>query len=130
MRTRSAAALALIAIGCSTTEGSRTDVEADPRLGETVSQICFTSQIRNWRPHDDRSIIVRKSINEEYRLELAGCCDPEEAFMSVGLISRVGGGLCLGRGDRLVTDARPSGGDCLITRINEWHEDRVAEDAD
>jgi hypothetical protein len=43
--------------------------------------------------------------------------------MSIGLISPVGGGLCLSTGDRLMTDARYNDGTCTIRRIYEWHSD-------
>jgi hypothetical protein len=102
---------------------STTETKPDPRQGKEVSQICFSEQIRNWRSDDNKSVIVEKGLKEEYKLELIGTCQPQDAFTSIGFISRVGGGLCLSTGDRLVTDARYNDGTCTIRRIYEWHKD-------
>jgi hypothetical protein len=85
-----------------------------------VRQICFNQQIRNWRDNDRRSIIVEKGVHEEYKLDLVGTCEPEDAFLSVGLVSRAGAGTCLSWGDKLVTDVNYDGS-CMIRRIYEWH---------
>ncbi|MEZ5936987.1 MAG: DUF6491 family protein [Hyphomonadaceae bacterium] len=123
-----AAALALGA--CQTSDTSDTaQKEPDPRQGAEVRQVCFTSQIRSWKANDRRSVIVEKRRNEEYMLELAGACEPQDAFTSIGLVSRVGGGNCLTSGDRLVTDSRYDGGPCTIMNIYEWHADAGKADA-
>ncbi|MBI1359035.1 MAG: hypothetical protein GC155_02000 [Alphaproteobacteria bacterium] len=96
----------------------------DPRQGKEVTQVCFNSQIRNWRANDSHSVIIEKSFKDEYKLDLVGACNPQDAFMSIGLISRVGGGSCLSSGDKLVTDERVGNmGPCTINRIYEWHKD-------
>ncbi|MDP3739537.1 MAG: hypothetical protein Q8R02_19270 [Hyphomonadaceae bacterium] len=61
-------------------------------------------------------------MRDEYKLELIGACEPEDAFTSIGLVSRVGGGSCLSPGDQLMTDSRFDGS-CSIRRIYEWHKD-------
>lgn len=104
------------------------DAEPDVRQGEEVNQVCFRSQIRGWREHDRRSVIVEKGVREEYKLDLIGTCDPRDAFLSIGLVS-TGGFSCLQRGDRLVTDDG-FGGRCSIRRIYEWHKDAADEVAD
>lgn len=109
-------------------DGDSTEIanaEPDVRQGEEVDRICFSSQIRNWRELDRKSVIVEKGVRDEYKLELIGTCDPSNAFMSIGLVSR-GGMSCLSRGDRLVTDDS-FGGSCSIRRIYEWHEDAAEE---
>lgn len=119
-------AAALLMAACQTqTTDTTTAAEAkpDPRQGKEVNQICFSQQIRNWRENDRRSIIVEKGVKDEYKLELIGTCQPEDAFTSIGLVSRAGGGSCLSTGDRLVTDARYNDGPCSIRRIYEWHKD-------
>ena len=69
-------------------------------------------------------MIIEKGFKEEYKLDLIGVCNPNDAFTSIGLISRFGGGNCLSTGDKLVTDDRFSGGGpCSIQRIYEWHKD-------
>lgn len=101
--------------------------EPDVRQGEEVSQICFNSQIRNWRELDRDSVLIEKGVNDEYKLDLIGTCDPENAFTTIGLISR-GASSCLSRGDRLVTDDS-FGGSCSIRRIYKWNEDAAEEAA-
>lgn len=112
----------LFAAACSTPATETADAKPDPRQGKEVRQICFNSQIRNWRENDRKSVIVEKAVNDEYKLELIGTCQPDDAFLSIGLVSRVGGGTCLSEGDKLVTDARYDGS-CSISRIYEWHKD-------
>jgi hypothetical protein len=118
-----ACAATLAVAGCSTTPTETAEAKPDPRQGAEVRNICFQSQIRNWKALDNRSVIVEKNRNEEYKLELIGTCQPRDAFTSIGLVSRVGGGSCLEQGDQLVTDARYNDGTCSIRRIYEWHKD-------
>lgn len=115
------AGVAAIATSCTTPGTNTAETKPDPRQGQEVKQICFNDQIRNWRANDNRSVIVEKGLKQEYKLELLGTCQPQDAFTSIGLISRVGGGLCLSMGDRLVTDARYDG-PCTIRRMYEWHQ--------
>ena len=118
-----AAAAAIMLAGCSTSPTETADAKPDPRQGEEVRNICFTQQIRNWRKNDNRSVIVEVGNREEYKLDLMGTCQPDDAFMSIGLVSRVGGGSCLTPGDQLVTDARYVGGSCSIRNIYKWNKD-------
>jgi hypothetical protein len=121
----SACAAAVVLAACQTpsTETAKADVKPDPRQGKEVSQICFNQQIRSWRANDHRSVILTKNIKDEYKLDLLGTCDPDNAFTTIGLISRVGGGSCLSSGDRLITDARYNDGPCTVSRIYEWNKD-------
>lgn len=118
-----AAALAAIALSaCASPATDMADAKPDPRQGEEVRNVCFTQQIRNWRELDNRSIIVEVGVRDEYKLELLGTCQPDDAFLSVGLVSRTGGGSCLSPGDQLVTDTRYDGS-CSIRRIYKWNKD-------
>ncbi|HOZ26025.1 MAG TPA: DUF6491 family protein [Hyphomonadaceae bacterium] len=119
------AATAFIAAACSSAPTQTADAKPDPRQGEQVKNICFQSQIRNWRENDRRSIIVEKGVGDEYKLDLSGTCQPDNAFLSIGLVSRVGGGSCLTSGDQLVTDARYDG-PCVVNRIYKWNKDAAA----
>src|SRR5689334_17920475 len=114
------ACAALMIAACSTAEKSEVTADAKPdvRQGAEVKQICFNQQIRNWRPvkEDRRAVIVEKGVKEEYKLNLIGTCQPQDAFLNIGLVSRVGSGSCLSQGDKLVTDARYIDGDCTISR--------------
>lgn len=119
-----AGAAVLMAAACQSpagTDSEMADAEPDIRQGEEVSQICFSGQIRNWRENDRKSVIVEKTHNDEYKLDLIGTCDPTQAFTTVGLVTR-GASSCLSRGDRLVTDEN-FGGSCSIRRIYKWNED-------
>jgi len=117
-----ACASALLAAACTTPPTETAEAKPDPRQGKEVRQICFNSQIRNWRENDRKSVIVEARVNDEYKLELIGTCQPEDAFLNIGLVTRVGGGSCLSSGDQLVTDTRYDGS-CSIRRIYEWHKD-------
>lgn len=112
-----------IAAGCSTAPTETAEAKVDPRQGAEVRNVCFSSQIRNWRALDNRSVIIEKSVRDEYKLELIGTCQPRDAFTSIGLVSRVGGGSCLEQGDKLITDTRYNDGSCSVHRIYEWHKD-------
>lgn len=120
-----ACASVLLAAACSTPPAQTTDAKPDPRQGKEVRQICFSQQIRNWRENDRKSIIIEKGVKEEYKLDLVGSCQPSDAFLNIGLVSRVGGGSCLSTGDRLVTDSQFDGS-CSIRDIYEWHKDATA----
>ncbi len=122
-----AAAAAALLAGCASQAAETADAKPDPRQGEEVNNICFSQQIRNWRENDNRSIIVEVGTRDEYKLDLMGTCQPQDAFMSVGLVSRIGGGSCLERGDKLVTDSRYSDGSCSIRRIYKWNKDAAME---
>ena len=117
-----ACAFALLAAACSTPAAETADAKPDVRQGKEVRQVCFNQQIRNWRENDRRSIIIEKGMKEEYKLDLVGACQPSDAFLNIGLVSRFGGGSCLSTGDRLVTDAQFDGS-CSIRKIYEWHKD-------
>ena len=117
-----AAAAGVLLAGCATPPADTADAKPDPRQGEEVKNICFAQQIRNWRALDNRSVLVEARMNDEYKLELLGTCNPRDAFLNIGLVSR-GGSSCLSTGDQLVTDARYNDGSCSIRRIYRWNED-------
>jgi hypothetical protein len=120
-----ACASTLLIAACSTATDTQTaDAKPDPRQGEEVRQVCFSQQIRNWRTVKEhrRAVIIQKGLNEEYKLDLIGTCQPDDAFVNIGLVSRMGGGTCLTTGDKLITDARYNDGDCSIQRIYAWNE--------
>ena len=119
-----AATAAALLAGCATPPVDTADAKPDPRQGEEVNNICFAQQIRNWRENDNRSVIVEARLNDEYKLELIGTCNPRDAFLNIGLVSR-GGSSCLSTGDKLVTDARYNDGSCSIRRIYRWNKDAV-----
>lgn len=119
-----ACASLVIAAACSTAPVQTAEnTKPDPRQGPEVKNICFGSQIRDWHANDRDSVIVEAGSRKEYKLQLIGGCEPQNAFMSIGLISRFGGGSCLAPGDQLITDTRFAGEICRIDRIYEWNKD-------
>jgi putative hemolysin len=123
-----AAAAAALLAGCATPPADMAEANIDPRQGEEVNNICFAQQIRNWRELDNRSVIVEANSRDEYKLDLIGTCNPRDAFLSIGLVSR-GGSSCLSSGDQLITDERYNGGSCSIRRIYKWNKDAVSAQA-
>lgn len=123
-----AAAFAAALAGCTSAPAETAAAEAkpDPRQGEEVRQVCFTQTIRNWRELDRESILIERGVREVYKLDLIGTCEPDDAFLNIGLVQR-GGGSCLSKGDRVVTDSRFDGV-CHIRGIYRWNED-AAKDA-
>jgi hypothetical protein len=109
-------------VACSSAPTEIADTKPDPRQGEQVRNVCFQQQIRNWRKLDNRAVIVEMGVKDEYKLELMGTCQPDDAFINIGLVSR-GGSSCLNEGDKLVTDARYNDGSCSIRRIYKWNKD-------
>lgn len=124
-----AACAAILFAGCTTPPQTEAQLAAaakpDPRQGEEVRNICFTQQIRGWRSLDRDSVIVEAGGRGEYKLDLVGGCQPDNAFTSIGLLSRVGGGSCLEWGDKLLTDERYAAGACMISKIHKWNKDAV-----
>ena len=71
---------AIFIAGCSTAPTETAEAKkVDPRQGAEVRNICFQSQIRNWKALDNRSVIVEKNFKEEYKLDLIGSCQPQDA---------------------------------------------------
>jgi len=98
------------------------DKDNDPRIGEKVTQVCFTSSISGWSEVDnDRSaLIVHFGNKESYKVDLVGACQADWAMMSIALVSRTNSS-CLSIGDKLFTDAQTNRhASCRITGIHEW----------
>lgn len=114
--------------GCQTAEDyaereARLQAEIDARQGPEASQVCFTRSINGWRALGDDAVLVRARVDDWYKLDLAGTCDPEMAFNAIALETRPAGSSCVSRGDRISTPDAPVGGQCVITRIHEWDEE-------
>lgn len=123
-------ALTVSMAGCSSTGDENTvSVENDPRIGEEVSQACFTRNISGWAPvdNDNKALIAVMRGNEHYKVDLSGPCDPDLAMMRIAIQSRPGSS-CLSRGDKIKTDgdlSRGYGTACTVTRIYEWDPDAL-----
>lgn len=104
----------------------------DPRLGERVDRMCFTSTIDGFSQPDEDTVVLRASASRHYLVETSACFNLERA-LSIGLDSRTS---CASRGDRLIVSdsAFPSRSNtgtsvdsCLITAIYEWDDDADEE---
>ena len=121
---------------CATKDNAREKVslDNDPRIGDKVSQVCFVSNIRGWKPvdNDRNSVVVTMNNRNEYKLKLSGSCDPNLAMMSMAIIPR-GGSNCFQRGDKVKTDGDLSkgfGSGCTIMSINKWDPDALSKQAE
>ncbi len=142
MRILSVTAIAGMLLAACATEPSVTDTlgdtaftEADPRRGEEVRSVCFTSSIDGFGETSRRSVVVRKNANERYLIEVfPGCFNLDDA-QSLAIDSFSG---CLTRGDELkpftsafgpsATDIRQS---CRVSKIYRWDRDALdAPDTD
>lgn len=105
--------------------------EAAARQGEEVNQICFSQSINGWREFGDDAILLRKGVNDWYKLDLSGTCEPDWAMNAIALHG-FGASSCLSRGDRVTTPDAPGSfsGSCFITRIYEWDEDAPLDGED
>lgn len=116
--------------GCATQEDKLViPLDNDPRIGEEVKQVCFTSNIHSWSDvdNDRHAVVLRANVRDYYKLKITPGCDPQWAMSTIAIITRPGSG-CLSRGDRIKTDADPFRGygtACLITAINKWNPDAV-----
>ncbi len=106
-----------IVSACASSVPSRDNALAEGTRGETVQSVCFTRQINSWYPLSDEAIIVQRGLDEYFRLQLIGLCEPDEAFSSVNLRTR--SGACVSPGDQIEIpgDYAP---ECTIQRIDSW----------
>lgn len=124
------AAVALLAAGCqsSSESAARQDDEiarlTAARQGAEVDRICFASNINGWSPLGRDAVLLERGVNDWFKVELTGTCDPEWAFNTIALRSRPAGSSCLTRGDRITTDDQTVPGVCYVDRIYEWDETR------
>lgn len=119
---------AAVLAGCQTSENyaEREDAlqaEIAARQGAEVNQICFMRNINGWRELGDNALLVREGIDDWYKLDLAGTCDPEWAFNAISIETRPAASSCLTRGDHISTPDASFTGRCVITGIHEWNAD-------
>lgn len=113
--------------GCSSTtekETPRYTKENDPRVGDSVSQVCFNSGISGWSEvdNDRNALLVHFGVNRIYKVQLIGMCEADWAMSRIAVISRTNSS-CMSRGDKVLTDAQNHAtSSCSITKIYEWHD--------
>ncbi len=109
----------------------------DPRLGERTDRICFASGIDSFSMNRDRSLVLRRGM-DEFLVEVYGPC-PELAYAQTIAIGSATG--CLSRGDRLIVSsslqgAGGAGGSgigpdrCVIREIHAWNSRADKPEAD
>lgn len=103
---------------------------ADPRIGEEVNKICFSSSIRGWSAvkGEDGVILLERAVNDWYRVEVNATCTAGriQRADSIGLDSFTGSG-CLERADTIIlNDLVDPNRRCVIKRINKWNKDAAA----
>ncbi|GEM_PF-191777 len=135
------AALAVFAAPLSATagEGEKSkkefSAEGDPRLGEEVTNLCFTRSINGFKRYDRDALILRRSVKDRYLVTFSGICSNLRSVQAVKLASRSS---CLSRGDTILvsdsaffTDNTGFGIErCMVKRIYHWNEDAIEEEAE
>ncbi len=109
--------------------------EGDPRLGEEVTNLCFTRSISGFKRYGKDALILRRSVKDRYLVTFSGICSNLRSVQAVKLASRSS---CLSRGDVILvsdsaffTDNTGFGIErCMIKRIYQWNEDAIEEAAD
>ncbi len=109
-----AACAALLAAGCATPPVETAQAAPDPRQREEVRNICFQSQVKHWRKHDDRSVIIEVGRKDEYKLDLMGACIPDDARVAISIGGSSSASPCIESG---VTQVM---GSCVVRKIYKW----------
>ncbi|HRX73676.1 MAG TPA: DUF6491 family protein [Hyphomonas sp.] len=142
MRPSFALAVACLALaGCATAADSEpkpkgvAKYEGDPRLGEKVDKLCFTSNIDSFGNNTRDTFTVREG-RDYYLIEVFGSCLSLEHAMTVRLPTS---SICLRPGDHvIVSDSLTGHGDgafstqrCTVNAIYNWDpkaKDKVDEE--
>ncbi|MFN7056142.1 DUF6491 family protein [Hyphomonas sp.] len=100
----------------------------DPRLGEPVDRVCFTSTIDGFSMNTRRTVVLHRG-SKRYMVEVFGACPDLEYADAIGMVSP---SACLSRMDAiLVTRTSGSPGPrpqrCQIREIREWNPRAEAE---
>ncbi len=103
----------------------------DPRLGERVDRVCFSSTIDNFMDATDRTIVIERGVNDKYLIETVGRCPDLEWAQSIAISAS---GTCLTRFDELFASESAFGvrgalgrpvKRCVIGSIHTWHPERA-----
>ncbi len=82
--------------------------------------MCFARGIDGWRPLGPGSILVRRGIDDWYKLELGGFCRSRELDAIAFDTGR--GRSCIERGDRVATSDFARVSSCMVSAIHAWSE--------
>jgi len=102
--------------------------DGDPRLGAQVDKICFSRSIDGFTDAKRDTIVLHRSHNDRYIVEVNGICPSLRHAQTVGLDSYSS---CVRENDYLIVsesaftlnDSMSHGPDrCLIDKIYRWDE--------
>ena len=97
----------------------------DPRLGEEVRNVCFTSTISGFHDATDDTVVISKG-RDDYLVEVYGNCFNLDQAQQIAVESTTN---CLGKGDHLITSDSMSGFHddtgfgvqrCMIKSVHKW----------
>ena len=97
----------------------------DPRLREEIESACFARNIRGFSENTEDTVILRRSTNVRYLIEMAGDCVDLEQAKTIALINRQ---RCVRPGDRIfvsrfinnLNDGDFTTGQCIISAVYAW----------
>ena len=96
----------------------------DPRIGEDVNKICFSTDINRWRSvkGEDGVILLDRAANDWYRAEISdGCSERLISRAQLVQIESNPGTSCLHINDRITLHSYGQiTYTCRIERINRW----------
>jgi hypothetical protein len=105
----------------------------DPRLGEVVDRVCFTSTIDGFSMNTRRTVLLHRG-SQRYMVEVFGACPDLEFAHTIGLVSP---GSCLQRMDSIIVTNTigPAGPGfrsqrCQINEIRAWNPRATAQEAE
>ena len=107
---------------------------SDVRLGERTDRVCFKRGIDGFRDAKDRTVVVRRGVNDDYLLVMRSCPQLDRAQL-IGFVDGFSGS-CLTRNDRVAVSessfALRGPGQigpttCFVDAIYRWNEDAAEE---
>ena len=104
----------------------------DPRIGEDVNKICFSTDINRWRSvkGEDGVILLDRSSNEWYRAEISeGCSERLISRAQLVQFDSNPGTSCLHLNDKIIVHSYGAlSYSCRIKRISRWDHTAPAPD--
>jgi len=108
--------------------------DGDPRLGEQVDRICFSQSIDGFSNAERDTVVLHRSHNDRYIVEVNGICSSLRNAQTIGLDSYTS---CLRENDYMIVSESafslndnigPGPDRCLIDKMYRWDEKAKAED--
>lgn len=95
---------------------------------EGTRECFFGSQISGFKDDGQDRVLVRLGFREAYALTLAAGCPPVNLATSIGIVSRGGDRICIGRPAELVVPRASGSGSqrCLVSNIRKLSDTELA----